>query len=429
MLNGLLPGLIPLDIFGDIGNFFMTVLSPISYAVSWILMVFHAFFSLFMDPDAGPTWALSIVLLTMLIRSALIPLFVKQINSARNMQLLQPKIRALQEKYGSDRERLGQETMKLYKEEGVNPAASCLPILCQMPIFLALFWTLRGVSVGEYEGVFADNHPLADSLRNSDLFGAKISSTFFSAFTNGFSFEYWGADQTLALVLIVCMVVTLFITQLQLMRKNMPPEALTGPMAQQQKMMLYMFPLIYAVGGVSIPIGVLIYWFTTNLWTMGQQYVLIHNNPAPNTPAYIDWEERMIARGKDPAEIIAKRRAKQTKRAPEPTNDPTKVARQTTGRPDPRKRPRPAASNTARPVAKAKSDSAADSQASEGKAAVSRKKKPAATAKGAKSAKAAKSENAESAESASSADDNAAKKVVKRQQPPRQSRAKRKKTN
>ncbi len=100
----------------------------------------------------------------------------------------------------------------------------------------------------------------------------------------------------------------LFVTQLQLMRKNMPPEALTGPMAQQQKMMLYMFPAIYAIGGVSIPIGVLIYWLTTNLWTMGQQYLLIHNNPAPGTPAYVDWEERMRAKGLDPDAIAAKRR-------------------------------------------------------------------------------------------------------------------------
>jgi YidC/Oxa1 family membrane protein insertase len=437
----MLLNLIPLDIWGDLANFFSTILSPFYYAVSWILMAFHAFFSLFLDPNAGSTWALSIVLLTMLIRSILIPLFVKQINSSRNMQLLQPKIRALQEKYGSDRERLGQETMKLYKEEGVNPAASCLPILCQMPIFFSLFWVLRDVSVGEYKGVFTDNHPLADSLRSSELFGARISGTFISGFSNGFSLDSWGADQTLALVLIVCMVVALFITQLQLMRKNMPPEALTGPMAQQQKMMLYMFPLIYAVGGISIPIGVLIYWLTTNLWTMGQQYVLIHNNPAPNTPAYIDWEERMIAKGKDPDEIIAKRRAKRVKRTPEQNSDPNKVARQTTGRPDPRKRPRPtstttrSASSTARPASQAKRKKPAGDKAdfenypADAEPSQVQDSKPATGKRKPVQAKKSVQSSPASPDSPARADEEAAKKVVKRQQPPRQSRAKRKKSN
>ena len=88
------------------------------------------------------------------------------------------------------------------------------------------------------------------------------------------------------------MTVTLFITQLQLMRKNMPIEALEGPFAQQQKIMLYVFPLIFAVGGINFPVGVLIYWFTSNLWTMGQQFYVIRRNPAPGTPAYAAWEER-----------------------------------------------------------------------------------------------------------------------------------------
>ena len=92
-----------------------------------------------LDPDGGAAWALSIIGLTLVIRAALIPLFVKQIKSSRNMQLIQPKVKELQKKYGHDRERLAQETMKLYKDSGTNPFASCLPILLQMPIFFALF--------------------------------------------------------------------------------------------------------------------------------------------------------------------------------------------------------------------------------------------------------------------------------------------------
>jgi len=252
---------------------------------------------------------MSIVSLTVVIRTLLIPLFVKQINSARNMQLIQPKIKALQDKHGADREKLGQETMKLYKEEGVNPAASCLPLLLQMPIFIALYTVLNGVARnGQAVGYFFEKNPdLAKSLQASDVFGAKLAGMFFPV-------SPFGATQITALVLMVGMTGVLFMTQLQLMSKNMPPEALTGPFAQQQKMMLYIFPVMYLFMGVSIPVGVLVYWLTSNVWTLGQQYLLIHNNPTPNTPAYIEWEERMIRKGRDPKMIQAERIAKRQKR-------------------------------------------------------------------------------------------------------------------
>jgi len=342
MMALLLPlDLLPLNLWDDFLGVLNTLMTPLYWAVSWILMIFHRFFGLFLDPSSGWAWALSIVVLTMLVRSALIPLFVKQINSSRNMQLLQPKIKELQEKYGSDRDKLGQETMKLYKDEGVNPMASCLPILLQMPIFMALFWVLNNTSRGNPMGYFTTDPDLMNNLRNATLFGAPISHTFMPL-DNG-----WSAVQTLALVLIVAMVASLFVTQLQLMRKNMPPEAMTGPMAQQQKMMLFAFPVIYAITGVNIPIGVLFYWLTTNLWTMGQQYILIHNNPAPNTPAYIDWEERMRARGKDPDAIVARRRGSKKKAAPQ-AYDPTKVQRQSGASEVAKRPPRPVKDVTGR---------------------------------------------------------------------------------
>src|SRR6187431_1942849 len=115
-------------------------MTPLYYAVSAIMVSWHWLFTqLGMDPDAGGTWALSIIGLTLVVRAMLIPLFVKQIKSSRNMQLIQPRVKELQKKYGHDREKLAQETMKLYKDSGTNPFASCLPILLQMPIFFALF--------------------------------------------------------------------------------------------------------------------------------------------------------------------------------------------------------------------------------------------------------------------------------------------------
>ncbi|WP_282006225.1 membrane protein insertase YidC [Propioniciclava sinopodophylli] len=303
-------------------------MQPIYWVMSGILVGAHQLWSFVLDPNSGWTWVLSIVSLTVVVRTLMIPLFVRQINSSRAMQLVAPKARALQEKYGSDRERYGQEVMKLYKEEGVNPAASCLPLLLQMPVFLGLFYVLNGAATGVPKGHWFVTRPdLVDSLRESTIFGAKISATLSQ---NGFVI---GPTLFVAVFLIITMTASLFFMQLMLMRKNMPPEALEGPFAQQQKMMLYLFPAIYLFTGVAFPIGVMIYWLASNLWTIGQQYLLIHNNPTPNTPAFIDWEERMRAKGKDPAEIIRQRTAKVRRKrtGPVAAGDPTQVARQGTG--------------------------------------------------------------------------------------------------
>ncbi|MCW2811676.1 MAG: putative rane protein, partial [Friedmanniella sp.] len=293
-----------LDPFKAVGS---AIMLPLYWVVSGILVLFHSLWSPLLGADSGWTWALSIVSLTIVIRVALIPLFVKQIKSSRAMQLLQPKVRELQKKYGHDREKLGQETMKLYKENNANPLASCLPLLLQSPIFIALFRVLDGASrLGDNgqplaRGHWLKIHPeLVSSLNSATIFNARISDTFTKVgFSNGIN-----SVHVVTFLLIVAMTATLFITQLQLMRKNMPADALTGPFAQQQKLMLYLFPLIFAIGGINFPVGVLIYWFTSNLWTMGQQFYVIRRNPAPGTPAYDAWEQRRKAKGKDLHEAI-----------------------------------------------------------------------------------------------------------------------------
>ena len=317
-----IPQLVPLDLWGDFLGALNTMMAPLYWAVSWIMSSFHSLYASFLGAENGWSWALAIISLTVVIRTALIPLFVRQIRSSRNMQLLQPQMKVLQEKYGHDRERLGQETMKLYKDEGVNPMASCLPLVLQMPIFIALYQVLWQASQGQAIGVLSVQQ--SELLRNATIFGAKLSGIFWPM-TDGF-----GATQILCAVLVLSMTAVLFITQLQLMRKNMPPEALTGQFAQQQKIMLYVFPFMYLFMGVNIPVGVLLYWLVSNAWTMTQQYILIHNNQAPNTPAYIDWEERMRAKGKDPDELARKRAGKGRKTAASTATatDTTKVARQ-----------------------------------------------------------------------------------------------------
>jgi YidC/Oxa1 family membrane protein insertase len=269
-------------IFGDIGSFIMT---PLYYVISAILIGFHKLFSLVLDPAGGMSWVLSIVGLTLVIRIALIPLFVKQIKSSRNMQLIQPKVKELQKKYGHDRERLAQETMKLYKDTGTNPFASCLPILLQMPIFFALFRLLDQAAKNQTAHGFL-TEKLATQFGNARIGGEiPIADSFWGARTFGDNPDAHVGVMLVALVLVLAMTATTFTTQRQLMSKNMPADALSGPYAQQQKMLLYILPVAFGLGGVAFPIGVLLYWTTSNLWTMGQQFYVIRNNPAPGTPA------------------------------------------------------------------------------------------------------------------------------------------------
>ncbi|UFN43002.1 membrane protein insertase YidC [Nocardioides okcheonensis] len=293
-----------LDFFGTIGGAIMT---PLYYAVSFVLVGFHSLFSTFLDPASGAAWILSIVGLTLTIRAALIPLFVKQIKSSRNMQLIQPKVRELQKKYGHDRERLAQETMKLYKDSGTNPFASCLPILLQMPIFLALFRMLDQASKKGKAHGFLDE-TLARQFGDSKLFDTiPVSGTFLD------SGGVVGV-MVLAALLVLAMTATTFLTQRQLMSKNMPADALSGPYAQQQKLLLYVLPVVFAVGGIAFPIGVLVYWTVSNLWTMAQQFYVIRNNPAPGTPAADAKEQRDRAKAerkgvKTPAQLEEERLA------------------------------------------------------------------------------------------------------------------------
>src|SRR5690242_5974340 len=226
-------------------------MTPLYYAVSAVLVSWHWLLSqIGFDADGGSTWALSIIGLTLVIRAALIPLFVKQIKSSRNMQLLQPKVKELQKKYGHDRERLTQETMALYKDTGTNPFSSCLPLIVQMPIFLALFRLLSKAAKGQGHGVLTTTQ--AKEFAQAKIFGGTISSSF----VNADVIEV----KLIAVFLVLAMTATTFLTQRQLMSKNMPADALSGPYAQQQKMLLYILPLVFAVGGIAFPIGVLLYW-------------------------------------------------------------------------------------------------------------------------------------------------------------------------
>ncbi len=271
------------------------ILDPLYNFVSGVIVLIHKGLTPIFGTDSGVTWTLSIMGLVVLIRIILIPLFVKQIKSQRALTALQPQMKEIQKKYKDDRQKQSEEMMKLYKEHKTNPLASCFPILAQAPIFFALFTVLNGIAAKTDEGVSA---PIArgflkgeylDSAAQATFFGAKISQTFLGS-----------PDTTVKIVtvlLIIFMSATTFTTQRQLMVKGMPKmDASNNMMLQQQKIMLYAFPVIFAISGVNFPVGVLIYWSTTNLWTWGQQYYVIKRNPTPGSPAYEELQRKRAAK-------------------------------------------------------------------------------------------------------------------------------------
>ncbi|MHC6591748.1 membrane protein insertase YidC [Arthrobacter sp. C152] len=280
-------------------DFFGTIMAPFKWLVSIIMIGFHDGLSAIGMPAAnGWTWTLSIIGLVLVIRAALIPVFVKQIKAQRGMQLLQPDLKKLQDKYKGktdqlSRQAMAQEQMAMYKKHGTNPFSACLPMLIQMPFFFALFQVLSGISAAkdQGQGIGAMSHEQVVEFDASSIFGAPLSA----ALLHGGAGNV--AVVVLSIVMILAMTASQFITQKQIMAKNMSEEAMASPFMRQQKMMLYILPIVFGVGGINFPIGVLIYWTTTNLWTMGQQFFVIRRMPTPGSPAAKALAERRAAKG------------------------------------------------------------------------------------------------------------------------------------
>ena len=275
----------------------MDLLWPIKWIIELILIGFHSLITAMGLPtDGGLTWVLSIVGLVLVVRAALIPVFVKQIKSQRNMMLVQPELQKLQKKYKGkndrdSREKFAKEQMALYKRTGSNPLSSCLPLLLQMPIFMGLFFVLNGAQTGG-AGVGLMTTELAQSFSASTIFGAPLKATFL------------GSDlievKIVAAVMIIVMTTTQFITQKQIMSKNQNPDVQNSQYMQTQRILLYAFPLIFMISGITFPLGVMTYWLTSNFWTMGQQFIVIRNMPTPGSPAFQARQLRLEKKGKLP---------------------------------------------------------------------------------------------------------------------------------
>ena len=287
-------------------DFFGTILWPIKWVIEAILVGFHTGLSaLGMDPRDGLTWVLSIIGLVLIVRAALIPIFVRQIKSQRKMLEVAPQLKKIQDKYRGkkdqfSREAMQRETMALYQKAGTNPLSSCLPLLIQMPIFFSLFSVLNEAR-NDKAGVGLLTQELSDNFGQAMLFDvAPLKSSLVDAFNHG---EFWVA--VIAIAMIVVMTASQFYTQLQIMSKNQTPEMKESPMYRQQRVLLYILPFVFLFSGLAFPIGVMFYWLTSNVWTMVQQALVIRTMPTPGSEAALAREARLAKRRRNRIETDA----------------------------------------------------------------------------------------------------------------------------
>jgi YidC/Oxa1 family membrane protein insertase len=281
-------------------DLFQTILWPLEWLVEFILVIWHQLFTwVGLNPAGGLNWVLSIAGLVVVVRAALIPIFVRQIKAQRRMLEMAPDLKKVQEKYKGkkdqfSREAMSRETMELYKKHGTNPFSSCLPILIQMPIFFSLFYVLQTASNSE-AGVGFMNAELAANFSAATVFGAPLSMTFLEAWNNGGPWQVL----VIATLLVVIMTASQFFTQLQIMSKNVSEETKNSPMFKQQRILLYVIPFMFVFSGVAFPLGLNFYWFASNLWTMAQQFIVIRQMPTPGSEAHRMREERLAKKNKN----------------------------------------------------------------------------------------------------------------------------------
>ncbi|GAB3398179.1 membrane protein insertase YidC [Humibacter soli] len=286
-------------------DFIYTILWPIEWLVQLLLIGWHWLWtSMGLDPNSGVTWVLSIVGLTVVIRAALIPIFVRQIKNQRRMLEVAPQLKKIQDKYKGkkdqlSREAMSRETMELYKRTGTNPLSSCLPLLLQMPVFFSLFHVLNDAQQGKDSVGLLSNAGLLQSFQTAKFLGAPLNASFGSQWSlmvagKPFSWEV----MIIAAIMVILMTGSQFLTQLQIVSKNMSPETKASPQFRQQRILLYLLPFVFLFSGVAFPLGVMFYWLTSNLWTMGQQFLVIRNMPTPGSEAEKAREARLARRGK-----------------------------------------------------------------------------------------------------------------------------------
>jgi YidC/Oxa1 family membrane protein insertase len=260
------------------------------YPVSAIMWLWYKAFAFLLGPANFFAWTLSVVFLVFTLRAILYHPFVRQIRTTRQMQELQPQIKALQKKYGKDRQRMALEMQKLQREHGFNPILGCLPMLAQIPVFLGLYHVLRcfnrtttgigqlGLSpernreLGNYVFSAADVGHFLDA----NLFGAPLGASMTQRGASLAAFTEFSRPAVVAVgvpVMIMAGIATYFNSRASIARQS--PEAAANPQtAMMNKLALYVFPLGVVVGGPFLPLAIIFYWFSNNIWTFGQQHIV-----------------------------------------------------------------------------------------------------------------------------------------------------------
>jgi len=260
----------------------VSILNPLFEAVAWIITKIHAGLAVPFGASSGLAWGLSIVILVMLMRAVMVPLFVKQVKSQRKMQAHMPQLAEIRKRYKNDKQRLNEETMKFYKENGINPLGGCLPLLAQLPVFWALFNVLKAISDWKpgTKPAYGLSEATVKSALDAHIFGASLADKFL--------FPIPGEDWSSRLIILLFVIIsasTTFLTMRQSAKRGMlnqtpadPDQPGAAMAASMSKNMMYIAPL-FALSGLYWQFGLVIYWVTTNLWTLCQQHILFRNLP------------------------------------------------------------------------------------------------------------------------------------------------------
>jgi YidC/Oxa1 family membrane protein insertase len=255
----------------------VSILNPLYYAVAWVIMRIHAVLAVPFGADSGLAWGLSIVILVILMRLIMVPLFVKQMHAQRKMAELAPQVQELRKKYKSDKQKLNEEMMKLYKDNGANPLAGCMPLALQLPVFFSLFSVLRAIANWKTgtKPLYGLTVPVVTSAKHAHIFGVTLADKFL------FSHPTPPLHVILVIILTVALsAVTTFLTMRQTQKRGLIQVTDDNPMAQSQKYMMYIAPF-FALTGLYWQYGLVMYWLTTNLWTLGQQHIMFRNYTPP----------------------------------------------------------------------------------------------------------------------------------------------------
>ena len=366
----------------------MGILDPFYDAVAWVLVRLHAILSVPFGYNSGWSWALAIIFLVVLMRLILVPLFVKQMHAQRKMAALAPQVAALRKKYKNDKQTMNQEVMKLYQENGANPLAGCLPLVVQLPVFFALFNVLRAIAEGKT--LYGLTPAVVYSARHADILSATIADRIVTSPLPPWHLAPGPASAKIVIgITVLISATTTFLTVRQSVKRGIGQvgQDPNNPMANSQKYMMYIAPL-FALSGLYWQFGLVLYWVTTNVWTLGQQFILFRNFTPVTAAADAESATAPAAKGSPgPAGTTVSKgaAAKSPARgsAPKTGSAPKAAAgKVTTAKSTPASKSAPARTSAAKSAAAAKNSGSRDTAAAPSAARAPAKTSAGTTAKG-----------------------------------------------